>query len=531
MKSEGTTKNEENEKRRVLVVDDDKDFATALADILEFYGYRVEKAHNELDAMNKMDFFPADVALLDIRLGNENGINLINKIKERCPNILVIMMTAYAGTETAIEAFHAGAYDYLQKPLNHPDLLTTLNRCFEIITERSERRKAEEASKIMEAQLQQARKMEGIGTLAGGIAHDFNNSLQAILGYTQILLLNKTEKDADYPKLRQIEKAATSAAELTKQLLAFSRNVPTQFRPLDLNMEIRQIEKLLTRTIPKMIGIKLDLEERLDIINADPFYIEQIIMNLVLNARDAMGEEGRLILKTENATLSEEYCKNNLMAVPGDYVLFTVSDTGHGMDKETMERIFEPFFTTKDKGKGSGLGLSMVYGLVKKHDGNILCYSESGKGTAFMVYFPVIKKSAVPAGKGPENAAPPRGSETILIVDDEALVRDLGEQILKTFGYKVITAPDGERGLEAYLRNRDDVSLVILDLLMPGMGGRRCLEELIKISPDVKVIISSGYSPKENAGTAMDAGAKGFISKPYDVRKMLTLLRDVLDAA
>ncbi|RLF57654.1 MAG: hypothetical protein DRN37_06125 [Thermoplasmata archaeon] len=380
-------------------------------------------------------------------------------------------------------------------------------------------------------QMLQAQKMEAIGTLAGGIAHDFNNLLQGILGYTQILAMEKDKGDPDIARLQQIEKAAHRASELTQQLLTFSRKVESRKRPVDLNHEVEQVEKILKRTIPKMIDIELNLEKNLEAISADPSQLEQIIMNLGVNARDAMPEGGKLLLETENVILDEEFCKDHLGARPGKYALLRISDTGIGMNRRTLEHIFDPFFTTKEVGKGTGLGLAMVYGIVKSHEGYIMCASEPGDGTTFKIYFPVME--GIPARFETEaknnEATSERGSETILLVDDEEILRDIGRDILETFGYTVLLAPDGESALELYKERRKHISLVILDLIMPGMGGKQCLEKLLKINPDTKVVIASGYSIDGHAKDALKAGAKAFVSKPYELNKMLQAVRSVLD--
>jgi len=386
------------------------------------------------------------------------------------------------------------------------------------------------AHKRLEAQLQQAQKMEAIGTLAGGISHDFNNLLQAILGYTQILLLDKQSKDPDFARLREIEKSARRASELTRQLLAFSRKVESKLRPINLNQEARKIEKLLRRIIPKMIDIELHLEGDLDIVNVDPNQIGQVIMNLGVNAWDVMPDGGKLVIGTENVDLDEDYCKEHLRAGPGKYVLLSVCDTGHGMDKETLEHIFEPFYTTKETGKGTGLGLAMVYGIVKNHGGYIMCYSEPGEGTAFKIYFLVIATEREEAGEErKEEEEVPGGTETILIVDDEESIRKGGKEILARFGYAVLSASDGERALELYRENKEKIDLVILDLILPGMGGRKCLEELLKMDPRTRVLIASGYSPDYHAKKTIKARAKGFIGKPYNIKQMLKAVRDALD--
>lgn len=383
----------------------------------------------------------------------------------------------------------------------------------------------------LERQLRQAQKMEAIGTLAGGIAHDFNNLLQAILGYTQILTIEKEADDPERSKLEQIEKSAMRASELTQQLLTFSRKVESKLRPVDLNLEVKQVQKLLKRTIPKMINIELHLEKDLHVVNADPAQVEQVMMNLAVNARDAMPEEGNLLIETENIFLDEQYCRAHPGAVPGQYVCLSITDTGHGMDRETLDHIFEPFYTTKEVGKGTGLGLSMVYGIVKSHRGYIMCYSEPGIGTTFKIYLPAVEKEdqREKTESVREAKKVPGGKETILLVDDEELLRAVGKETLEQFGYTVLTASDGESALKYYSEKKGEISLVILDLMMPGMGGKQCLEQLLAMDPDTKVVIASGYSVNGPTKATLEAGAKGFIKKPFDLKQMLKVVRKVLD--
>ena len=388
---------------------------------------------------------------------------------------------------------------------------------------------AAKEKKTLEAQLQGAQKMEAIGTLAGGIAHDFNNILQAIIGYTQIILMGKESGDPDYEKLEAIESSAQRASELTKRLLIFGRKVESQLRPVDLNQEVVQVSKMLERTIPKMISIELRLAENLKVMSADPVQIEQIMMNMGVNARDAMPDGGELVFETKNVSLDNEYCKSHLGCSPGAYVLLNVSDTGHGMNKDLQEHIFEPFFTTKETGKGTGLGLAMVYGIVKSHKGYITCESEPGQGTSFKIYFPVIENETATRGKEEAEGPLEGGSEAILLVDDEENIRQLGKEVLTSYGYTVMTAPDGESALEIYLKEYERIELVILDLSMPGMGGKKCLEGLMKINPQTKVIIASGYSVNGPTRGAIEAGAKAFVGKPYEVSQILKVVREVLD--
>ncbi|MCX5872614.1 MAG: PAS domain S-box protein, partial [Deltaproteobacteria bacterium] len=383
-------------------------------------------------------------------------------------------------------------------------------------------------TKKLRAQLMQAQKMEAVGTLAGGIAHDFNNLLQVVIGYSEIMLLDKTLSDKLKQKVRSINKVASNGADLVRRLLTFSRKTETKPKPLDLNYEINQIQKLLDRTIPKMIEIEQNLSDNLNPINADASQMEQIIMNLAVNARDAMPDGGKLIIETDNVTLDATHCATHIEAKPGLYVLLTVSDTGHGINKKTLEHIFEPFFTTKGPGQGTGLGLAMVYGIVKQHGGYTTCYSEPGVGTTFKIYFPAMISQVI-SEKPEEIETPKGGTETILLVDDEETIRDVGRDLLESAGYQVITARTGQEALEIYRAKSDSIALVILDLIMPEMGGKECLEELLKIDPVVKTLICSGLSPNGAAKAALKTGAKGFIGKPYNSAEMLSGIRKILD--
>lgn len=393
----------------------------------------------------------------------------------------------------------------------------------------TELKKTSEEKESLIVQLQGAQKMEAIGTLAGGIAHDFNNILQAIIGYTQILLLGKGKSDPDFSKLEAIELSAQRATDLTQRLLIFSRKVESRLKPIDLNQNIVQVVSMLERTIPKMIKIDIKLEEGIHIINADPVQIEQVLMNLGVNARDAMPEGGTLSFETSNVYIDDDRSKKNVDCKPGDYLLLKVSDTGEGIDPKYLDRVFEPFFTTKETGKGTGLGLAVVYGIVKNHHGFIQCESRRGRGTSFKIYFPII--TYIPKSREEKKVKVPikGGNETILLVDDEEPIRDSGRQVLSSFGYKVITAEDGEKAIGIYEHEKKKVDLIILDLIMPGMGGRRCLEKLMQIDPEAKVVIASGYSIDENTKGIIEDLARGFISKPYDMQQVLYVVREVLE--
>ncbi|MBF0497516.1 MAG: PAS domain S-box protein, partial [Deltaproteobacteria bacterium] len=392
----------------------------------------------------------------------------------------------------------------------------------------TERILAKNEMKKLEEQLIQAQKMEAIGTLAGGIAHDFNNLLQAIYGYIQLLMIKKSEADPDYDRLKRIKKATERATEMVSKLLTFSRKIESKPEPLNLNQAVKEVQRLLARTIPKMIEINLDLAEDLSPIHADPTQLEQVILNLGINAKDAMPDGGKLFFRTENILLDEKYCNANPGVVPGCYVRLSVTDTGAGMDRETVKHIFEPFFTTKAQGMGTGLGLAMVYGIVKSHSGHVVCHSEFGQGTIFDLFFPALEAAAAqPAEnfKAPVNG----GNEVILLVDDEEILIEIEKDMLEEFGYETRTAYNGETAIDIYRTEMDRVNLVILDLNMPGMGGERCLEELLLIDPDVKVVIASGYYTGDRIEEMLKAGAAAFIGKPYQMSELLQLIRDVLN--
>jgi PAS domain S-box-containing protein len=384
-------------------------------------------------------------------------------------------------------------------------------------------------TKKLETQLRQALKMEAVGTLAGGIAHDFNNLLQAVSGYAELLLFTKTQDDEGYRELLEIERAAKRGAELTRQLLTFSRTIESKLQLVDLNRIVEDVRLLLERTIPKMIRIELHLMGNLRAVHADASQMEQVLMNLAVNARDAMPDGGCLSIETKNVTLDDKYRRSHPELIPGNYVLLTVADTGHGMDETTLEHIFDPFFTTKEIGKGTGLGLAMVYGIVKNHSGYITCKSKPGEGTTFEVFLPSVEQFEKMPIIGPVTNGLFEGHETVLLVDDDEPVRGLGEMILRRFGYMVISAPDGESALQVYREQEDRIDLVILDLIMPGMGGRQCLKKILEINPQAKVVIASGYTIDGETARAKESGAKAFVSKPYNVQQMLKVVREVLD--
>jgi two-component system cell cycle sensor histidine kinase/response regulator CckA len=397
-----------------------------------------------------------------------------------------------------------------------------------VVLDITDRKHAEEEKERFRAQLLHAQKMEAIGTLAGGIAHDFNNLLQVTLGYSELLLAVKPEPDPDREDLLKILQAAKNGAELVHRLLTFSRKVEPNPRPLNLNTQIVQVEKFLLRTIPKMIDIQLDLAADLADINADPVQMEQVLMNLAVNSRDAMPDGGKLELRTANVSPAGRGSGFHVEAHPGEYVLLSVSDTGVGMERETVDHIFEPFFTTKEQGRGTGLGLAMVYGIVKQNMGYITCRSALGEGTTFDVYFPAVEPEEKPeieiAG-----VTPAFGTETILLVDDDEFVRELGRRILSAAGYTVLTAGNGLEALNLLKKKRSRISLVVLDMIMPTMGGYECLKRLLQLDPHMRVLVTSGYSADSSVRESLRMGARGFVGKPFRMNRLLQKVRETLD--
>ena len=381
--------------------------------------------------------------------------------------------------------------------------------------------------KLLEERFIQAQKMESIGLLAGGIAHDFNNILGGILGYASWL---KTNIKSDHPFFRPldtIEKSASRAAELTAQLLAFARGGKYDIRPSNLNSVISESLKLLAGTLDKSIVIETHLNESLPTVEIDVGQIQQVLINLCVNARDAMPGGGRLTIQSSLACLSEKDVRSQVETKPGWFAVMAVSDNGMGMDENTKRRIFEPFFTTKEKGKGTGLGLSMVYGVVKNHGGFINVYSECGEGSTFKVYLPLSGKPEVMESIVETEMA--RGHETVLVIDDEETIRQVACDILGSYGYRVLLAADGEEGIDIYSSQLEQIDLVILDMVMPRKGGRETFLELKEINPEVRVLFSTGYGQNDKVNEILALGVRGFIQKPYQIGDLLAKVREILD--
>jgi signal transduction histidine kinase len=381
----------------------------------------------------------------------------------------------------------------------------------------------------LEDQLMQAQKMEAVGQLAGGVAHDFNNLLTVIMSYSSMLLADAAPDDAAKDDIQAISDAAARAAGLTRQLLAFSRKQVLQLQAVNVNAIVTDIEKMLHRLIGEDISLSTHLDPHLALISADPGQLEQVLLNLAVNARDAMPNGGALTIATDNADLSAEHADRHLGAAPGKYIMLAVTDTGTGMTKEVQQRLFEPFYTTKGAGKGTGLGLATVHGIVKQLGGDVYVYSEVGHGTTFKVYFPYLTTTPETVAVAPEHREAPRGSETILLAEDDDALRSLGARVLGAFGYKVLVARTGAEALRIVASHDGPIDLVATDVVMPEMSGSQLVAEVLKARPGIRVLFMSGYTDDEVMRRGVIDGQTAFLQKPFTPDMLAHKVRDVLD--
>ncbi len=390
-------------------------------------------------------------------------------------------------------------------------------------------RKAEEERKLLEDQLHQSQKMEAIGQLAGGIAHDFNNMLTAIMGYAEIMLRRIEEGSPLRHFIEQVLTVTDSAAELTNGLLTFSRRRVLHAKPVDLCGVVRGFEKMVGRLLPEDVDFRTTFTAGNLIVMADRGQIEQVLVNLVNNARDAMPRGGRLVIEVSRAVMHEKFVHAHGIGEPGDYACLAVTDTGHGMDEEARKRAFEPFFSTKDVGKGTGLGLAIVYGIIQQHNGCIIVSSETGKGTTFRIFLPLIGEEIMEAHVTPESVALPGGSETILLVEDEEAVRESYGMILEEAGYRVLEATDGEDALDRFLEHGAEADMVITDVIMPKIDGKTLGDEMRKTRPDMKVLFMSGYAKEILVEKGILVEGSDFVTKPVKPFELLNKVREMLD--
>jgi signal transduction histidine kinase len=396
----------------------------------------------------------------------------------------------------------------------------------------SERKQAEEALRESEVQLRQSQKMEAVGQLAGGVAHDFNNLLQVIIGYSDMLLrvTSPALNEDVHSKVEEIGKAGHRAAGLTRQLLAFSRKQVLQPKLLDLNTVVDDMDTMMKRLIGAHIEMRTILDPGLGIVKADPGQVEQVLLNLAVNARDAMPSGGKLTIETRNAVLDSQFTQAHRAVEPGRYVMLAVSDSGTGMSEDVKSRIFEPFFTTKEKDKGTGLGLSTVYGIVKQSGGSIWVYSEPGQGTTFKIYLPCVNQIADIVEANP-SSVDYRGAETVLLVEDEDLVRQLANEMLVMNGYRVLQASQGVEALEVSRQHKGVIDLMVTDVVMPVMGGAELASRLALTRPDMRVLFMSGYTDEAIIHRGVLQEQTAFLQKPFTAEAFGRKLREVISVS
>jgi len=515
---------------RVLVADDSENDALILLHALRKAGY--QPAHERVCTVPAMKAALQrqgwDIVISDYEMPGFGGFEALRLLQESGQDLPFILVSAVVSEETAVAAMKAGAHDYIMKR-KLARLAPAIERELREAQTRAARKAAEAALRLSEAQLHQAQKIEAVGRLAAGVAHDFNNILTVITGHSELLLGQLAADDPRRKSAEQIEKSADFAAALTRQLLTFSRKQVIEPRVLNPNTVVLNVEKMLRRLIGEDIDFRTVLDSAVGNIKADPGQIEQVIMNLAVNARDAMPKGGKLTVTTTNTSLDENYLKHFPDLSAGDYVMLAITDTGTGMSEEVKAHLFEPFFTTKPEGKGTGLGLATCFGIVKQNAGHISLYSELGRGTTFKIYFPRVQSALQPARVRSQPAAVAGGCETVLLVEDEPAVRELTALMLREKGYTVVEAVNGEEGLRVARQHQGRIDLVLTDVVMPVMGGKEMADHLQTSHPDTKVLFASGYTEDAIGHHGVLRPGILFLQKPYMTTTLARKVREVLD--
>jgi signal transduction histidine kinase len=470
-----------------------------------------------------------DLILADYSIPGFDGMTALTLARQHRPDVPFLFVSATIGEELAIDAMHHGATDYVLKQ-RLGRLVPSVQRALRELDDRAERKRAEEALRQSEKQFRQSQKMEAVGRLAGGIAHDFNNLLTIIMGYSQVLL---TELGPQHPlrgKIEETLKAGGKAASLIRQLLTFSSKQSMDPKILTLNTAVTSLENMLRRLIGEDVQFVVKLDPKNGRLRADQTHLEQVLVNLVVNARDAMPKGGTITIETAQVELTRSPVYHIAPLQPGSYVRLTVNDTGSGMDLKTQSHIFEPFFTTKEEGKGTGLGLSTVYGIVTQCGGAIDVTSRVGHGTRFDLYFPSVESDILTTTPTQPSGRPQRGTETILLAEDEPSVRTLVRDELRKLGYKVVEAKNGVEACLLATQQAESFQLLLTDVVMPGMGGRELAQHLSVINPELRTLFMSGYMDDVGIMAGQEEGTTSFLQKPFTPEVLASSVRNLLDA-
>jgi signal transduction histidine kinase len=508
---------------RVLIVDDSERDAELIVSEVTRGGYdvtseRVQTAETMNEALEHATW---DLVLSDYSMPAFSGPAALAVLQASGRDLPFIIISGTIGEETAVSALKAGAHDYLLKG-RLTRLVPAIERELRDVAARQER-------VLLEEKLRQSQKLEAVGQLAGGVAHDFNNLITAIVGFSNLVIETLEDQDPRRADLAEVVQAGQRAAALTRQLLAFSRKQVLKPVTVNINTLVTGMHQMLCRLIGEHIDLVTELAPDLHAVLADPGQVEQVLMNLLVNARDAMPSGGRVAIETANVELDESFAMQHTPVHPGSFVMIAVSDRGVGMSKETQRHLFEPFFTTKDSGKGTGLGLATVHGIVQQSNGHIWVYSELGSGTTFKVYLPRSHSVEEATKRVEDDAVMAIGTETVLVVEDEAAVRFLTRLILEKAGYRVFDAPDPQQAEALFEQNVNLFDLVVSDVVMPGLSGPELFERFARQRPDLKVLFMSGYTDAAIGSHGLMGPGIEYLQKPFTAGALQRRVRDVLD--
>ncbi len=548
----------------ILLVDDEPEILELLKRQLEARNFIIFTAQSGNEALEQLQGKSIDILVADVRMPGMDGITLLERAVEMHTDLQSVVITGHGDLDTALRAMRLGAYNFLLKPVGIAELEINLKNCLEKIQLRKkvamqqedlqkahdelEIRVAERTEELTrvnnslseeialnnrvlndlqdkDAQLRHAQKMEALGSLAGGIAHDFNNLLMGIQGHNSLLISHCDSSKEEFSHLMSIENLVEGGGRLTRQLLGYARQGQYDVRLLNFHNLILAVVETFSRT-RKEISVHMDLAPETLIVNADQGQIEQILFNLFINAADAMPAGGTLTIASRIAPYDS--IKDKVMGgIQGDYIHLAVSDSGTGIPDHIKPHIFEPFFTTKDLSRGTGLGLASTYGIVAAYGGHIEVDSKMGDGTTFHIYIPASKENHdMPGRASAFSSRAPEG--TILLVDDDESIRETGQELLEARGFHVLTAADGYHAVEMYKENRNAIDLVVLDMIMPRMGGSETFDALQKINPDIKVLLSTGYSMEGQAADIVNRGCAGFIQKPFNMADLTNKIMEII---